>query len=118
MRFIPVQLCQVNVAVPEPDASDAFHFPSATFAIEAPKPGQVPDASADGNRLNLRQFSEDHEVLHGAILAPAERVSAESMSETSTLWTFATFALGRRPRVVSALVDRLPTPSGIHGVTL
>jgi hypothetical protein len=68
MSFIPVQLGEPEPAVPQPDSRDAFHLPPAALTIQAPEPGQLTDALADSDRLDVLQLTDELEV-HRTILA-------------------------------------------------
>jgi len=51
-----------NPAVPQPDPSAPFHLPPVAFAIQAPKPCEIPDSASGCDGLDIREVADKLEV--------------------------------------------------------
>lgn len=61
MRFIPVQLRLAHRSAFESYQRYALHFTPPARAIESPKPLEIPDTPADGDRVDASDLSDNLE---------------------------------------------------------
>src|SRR3990172_6715788 len=79
--LIPVNLCQMNRSVAEPDAGDTLSFPPSAPAKTFPKPRNLAESRSFRERLrmgNLAQYLEVHAPIVSKFGRPVnvKRVSA------------------------------------------
>lgn len=68
VRFVPVYLGQKNCAVLQADSSYAFAFPPAAPAMQSTQTWQLSDRGTDGERFNMRDFTDDLEIHQASML--------------------------------------------------
>jgi hypothetical protein len=59
-----VQFRAPDPAVPQPDARNALHLPPTALSLQATKPGQITNALANRNGLDIGHFTQNLKVRH------------------------------------------------------
>jgi hypothetical protein len=70
MGFVPMQFRKTDSAASKAHLGEPFELAPAALAVEPPKPWKITDRRADGDRLDISDFSNDFEI-HDADIVPA-----------------------------------------------
>jgi hypothetical protein len=61
-RFVPVNLGKADSSILQSYPGYSLTLSPTSTTIQLPEPGHFPDARANGERLDLRDFADDREV--------------------------------------------------------